>query len=61
MDVYLSDPQDLLSDSGTDSEEPGNIGAHQERKVLRYAYVRLSASRSEARTSDPRQRSALPG
>ena len=33
MDVYLSDPQDISSDSGTDSEDPGNIGTHQERKA----------------------------
>ena len=44
MDVYLSDPQDLLSDSGTDSEEPGNIGAHQERKAGTSPHHQQSAS-----------------
>ena len=44
MDVYLSDPQDLSSDSGTDSEEPGNIGANQERKAGTSPHHRQSAS-----------------
>jgi hypothetical protein len=44
MDVYLSDPQDLSSDSGTDSEEPGNIGAHQERRAGTSLHHRQSAS-----------------
>jgi hypothetical protein len=44
MDVCLSDPQDLLSDSGTDSEEPGNIGEHQERKAGTSPHHRQSAN-----------------
>ena len=38
-----------------------SMNGFQPSTVLRYTYVRLSASRSEARTSDPRQWSALPG
>jgi hypothetical protein len=44
MDVFLSSTLDLAREPGTDSEEPGDTGLHQEHKTGTSPHQRQSAS-----------------